>query len=462
MPIILTLSLVIGMFAGFSGTAYAVDYNASISGIVTDGVTPIVGIMVSVYVENIIPGSGEPGTEGNQDQISYDLTPYFGMTDADGRYTVDLPAGEYRVGIEQSYPPDDFEDDGRYYSNAFSVEGADIIIVGSGENNNDIDIKLKRIPHDVKWEVHGGSDINSNNIIVVGQGATVGTLPVTLRSGYNLLGWFTEVSGGTKITSDTIVTGDVTYHAQWIEIIDINAVTVSSIPDRTFTGSPISPAVDVSSNGTKLILDTDYKVDGYANNTNAGQASVTISGIGNYEGSRTVSFNILPASVSDVVNVAVIENQVYNGKAKQPAVNATFGSIVLVSGVDYTVKYSANKAVGKASLSITGIGNYAGDKSVSFKIIPAKSKVSKLAVGKKQLKATWKKVAGTTKYQLRYRAAGTSKWKTKNASGKVNTLKLTKLKKGKKYQVQVRSYKTVSKVKYYSEWSAVKTSQKVK
>jgi hypothetical protein len=37
-----------------------------------------------------------------------------------------------------------------------------------------------------------------------------------------------------------------------------------------------------------------------------------------------------------------------------------------------------------------------------------------------------------------------------------------KLKKGKRYDAQVRVYKTVKGVKYYSAWSKVKTSAKVK
>jgi hypothetical protein len=37
-----------------------------------------------------------------------------------------------------------------------------------------------------------------------------------------------------------------------------------------------------------------------------------------------------------------------------------------------------------------------------------------------------------------------------------------KLRKGKVYQFQVRSYRTVAKAKYYSAWSKTKASKKVK
>ena len=40
---------------------------------------------------------------------------------------------------------------------------------------------------------------------------------------------------------------------------------------------------------------------------------------------------------------------------------------------------------------------------------------------------------------------------------KTPSKKITRLKKKKKYYVQIRTYKTVSKAKYYSGWSRKKT-----
>ena len=83
----------------------------------------------------------------------------------------------------------------------------------------------------------------------------------------------------------------------------------------------------------------------------------------------------------------------------------------------------------------------------------------------KQLKVTYKKVAGVTGYQVSY---STSKnftkktTKTVTVKGAAKTSKTVKsLKKGKKYYVKVRSYKTVSGTKYYSGYTKVK-SVKVK
>ncbi|MDR1851752.1 MAG: fibronectin type III domain-containing protein [Propionibacteriaceae bacterium] len=92
---------------------------------------------------------------------------------------------------------------------------------------------------------------------------------------------------------------------------------------------------------------------------------------------------------------------------------------------------------------------------------PKKPGSVKLTVGKKQLKVSWKKPSGTiTGYQVRYRLKGKSAWTKKSVKAKTLTIK--KLKKGKKYQVSVRSYRTVDGTKYYSSWTSVKTSAKVK
>lgn len=58
----------------------------------------------------------------------------------------------------------------------------------------------------------------------------------------------------------------------------------------TYIGSPITPAVSVTlKNGTQLIEGTDYTL-AYTNHTNAGKATVTVTGIGNYTG--TINKNL--------------------------------------------------------------------------------------------------------------------------------------------------------------------------
>ena len=63
----------------------------------------------------------------------------------------------------------------------------------------------------------------------------------------------------------------------------------------TYTGSPITPAVSVTlKNGTQLMKDRDYTL-AYTNHTNAGTATVTVTGIGNYIGTAKRTFVISKA-----------------------------------------------------------------------------------------------------------------------------------------------------------------------
>ena len=67
-----------------------------------------------------------------------------------------------------------------------------------------------------------------------------------------------------------------------------------------YTGSPITPAVSVTlKNGTQLIEGTDYTL-AYTNHTNAGTATVTVTGIGNYIGTAKKTFVISKAAAPEI------------------------------------------------------------------------------------------------------------------------------------------------------------------
>lgn len=94
------------------------------------------------------------------------------------------------------------------------------------------------------------------------------------------------------------------------------------------------------------------------------------------------------------------------------------------------------------------------------KVSVTRVKSVKLSSSSKKIKVSWKKVAGVTGYQVQY--AVNKKFK-KAATVSVKKAKTTKttikkgLKKGKKYYVRVRAYKTVGGKRTTGKWSAVKT-----
>ncbi|MFD2530816.1 MBG domain-containing protein, partial [Polaribacter marinaquae] len=79
--------------------------------------------------------------------------------------------------------------------------------------------------------------------------------------------------------------------------IDIATLTVEAIADQTYTGSAIEPTVVVKNGATTLVEDTDYTLS-YTNNINVGTATVTVTGKGNYNGTKDVTFAITPAPLT--------------------------------------------------------------------------------------------------------------------------------------------------------------------
>ncbi len=69
---------------------------------------------------------------------------------------------------------------------------------------------------------------------------------------------------------------------------------LSTIPDQTYTGSEIKPDITIKDGETTLVEGTDYTIE-YSNNINAGTATVTVTGMGNYTGTATTDFTIVKA-----------------------------------------------------------------------------------------------------------------------------------------------------------------------
>ena len=145
---------------------------------------------------------------------------------------------------------------------------------------------------------------------------------------------------------------------------------------------------------------------------------------------------------------------------KTPGVKVSVNGTVLTKD-NYSVSYGkGRKNVGKYTVKVTLKNDYAGSKTVSFKINPPKSAVKKLKKDKKSFTVYVKKQSKQTSgYQVQYSTSKKFKSpKTKSlTSYKKTSLKVKKLKKHKKYYVRVRTYKKVGKAKYYSSWSSAKS-----
>ena len=167
-------------------------------------------------------------------------------------------------------------------------------------------------------------------------------------------------------------------------------------------------------------------------------------------------------SINKISNVSLSSvSYTYNGKEKKPSVTVKDSKGKTISKSNYSLSYSNNKKVGKASVKITFKGNYSGSKTLSFTINPAGTTLSKVTPAKKGFIAKWKKnTTQTTGYQIQYATNSKFTKNVKTVTVSKNTTaskKITKLKAKKKYYVRIRTYKTVSGKKYYSSWSKAKS-----
>lgn len=228
----------------------------------------------------------------------------------------------------------------------------------------------------------------------------------------------------------------------------------------TYNSGVKTPTVTVKdSAGKTLKKNTDYTVTYASGRKNAGTYKVTVKMIGKYSGTKTLTFKINPAKISSYKLSAT--TYTYDGKVKSPSVTVKNASGVnLTKNTHYTVTYvSGRKNVGTYKVTVKGKGNYTGTKTLTFKINPPKTTVSKLTAGKKSITvAITKKSTQVTGYQIQYSTSKTfSKATTKTISSyKTTKYTLKSLSAKKTYYVRVRTYKTVGKTKYYSGWSTYK------
>jgi MBG domain/MBG domain (YGX type)/Viral BACON domain len=89
-----------------------------------------------------------------------------------------------------------------------------------------------------------------------------------------------------------------------------------------------------------------------------------------YIGQTNGTLTVTPKSVSGLT-IADVGPFTYDGLAKTPSPSISDGATMLVKETHYTLGYSSNTNVGTATLTLNGIGNYAGSKGSTFEITPA-------------------------------------------------------------------------------------------
>ena len=193
---------------------------------------------------------------------------------------------------------------------------------------------------------------------------------------------------------------------------EIADLIIQPIADLTYCNRAMEPDLVIMHGEKKLEKDKDYTVT-YSDNIDAGTATATVQGIGNYTGVCLVTFVIKPYDVSGLSSMlkgkdGKIYKAEYSGKAICPttafrlAAQYNGETIYLYpkESQDYTCEYQKNKKVGTASIEYTFKGNYTGMVVKDFQIIPKapKLEVTKKTNGKRVIR--WKKIKNCDYYEV--------------------------------------------------------------
>ena len=171
----------------------------------------------------------------------------------------------------------------------------------------------------------------------------------------------------------TDFTADVVISATFVsELTDIATagVTIAAIEDLTYNGKEQHPTPVVTLNSNVLEAGSNYQVTYSEGCTNVGTYTITITGMGRYNGILQKTFKIVPYDISGCD--LKVENQKYTGEVINVTPTVKYGSITLAQGEDKDYTFVTNpttvKEGGDYMLTVTGKGNYTGTKEVPFNV----------------------------------------------------------------------------------------------
>jgi len=264
------------------------------------------------------------------------------------------------------------------YANDINAGTATVVFVGKGDYSGTVPVNfnIKKVAltadmFTIADKAYTGSPVE---LIATDIAALFNTKPLVLGTDF-ILGTYSNntntgtasvvISGAGNFEGDVTVNFNITMHPL--------ASNMFAIVNKTYTGNPIALTgndIIAINNGDTLVLGTDFTLGAYVNNTNAGTATVTINGAGNYLGSSVpVQFTITPVPLTASMFTA-IANKPYTGAHVE--LTAQDITSALVYNTDYTIgAYDHNINAGTATVVFNGKGNYTGSTTpVNFTITP--------------------------------------------------------------------------------------------
>ena len=193
---------------------------------------------------------------------------------------------------------------------------------------------------------------------------------------------YDNVNAGARTVTVNVTLGGADAGHYTVEPLKLNG----TITPRNVTINPVAGqgktygASDPSSFGATVNINDIVKGDrmtgalGRERGEDAGQYRITLGTLSagdNYvlkvsDGSFTIRKKDVNAKD---VSPAPLGNQRYTGEAVTPSVVLHYGNLTLAEGTDYELVYSDNVEPGTGTVTIRGLGNYEGERDLTFRII---------------------------------------------------------------------------------------------
>ena len=182
------------------------------------------------------------------------------------------------------------------------------------------------------------------------------------------------------------VTAEYTIRAKDISDADVNIEYTKQA--NTYSGETVTMGVERVAYGAITLKEgQDYQlsgdIDAFTVN-GSGDYELTVTGCGNYKGTVSHKWNINAHDLSDA-SIEICSQHVFDGQNQTVAFDVKIGDTQLTVGTDYDVLMESDTAVnaGTYTLTVRGFGNYTGEQSAQWQILPRSIEQAKITLGGK-------------------------------------------------------------------------------
>ena len=278
-------------------------------------------------------------------------------------YSLTIQDSEY---VETTFTEDKYPYETEITLTAKNREHYDFVKWSNDSTNNPLTFKITENTtikpvyqlkqYTVSFDTQGGVDVDD---ITKDYNTQIGNLPQTTKNDYLFDGWFTEASGGTQISTSTLVTGNVTYYAHWsksmtLATVSPESVTVTRLQTQTITVSNVDEEYTFTS-GDSDIATVDE--NGVVTGKKKGTTTITIEGTRSHE-KKTVSVTVNPI----MYNITFDAQGGSNGTTVSKEENTAIGTLPNSEKTDYLFDGWFTESSGgeqiSASTLVTGTKTY--------------------------------------------------------------------------------------------------------